>query len=66
MITKKTPLSKWLAPIVGIIVGAGLGYKASRQTGGDALPGSTAIIGGAILGGVAGFIMLLIDAKKGR
>lgn len=66
MIDKKTPLSKWLAPIVGIVVGGGLGYKAARQSGEAALPVSTAIIGGAILGGVAGVIMLLIDHKKVR
>jgi F0F1-type ATP synthase assembly protein I len=66
MIDKKTPLSKWLAPIVGVVIGAGLGYKAARSSGEVNVSLPTFIIGGAILGGVAGLVMLLIDHKKGR
>lgn len=53
--------SRWMGPLIGLVVGAYCGIQNPFALGG--LSQLTAIIGGAVLGGFAGILVMLLDPK---
>lgn len=53
--------SRWMGPSIGLVVGAYCGIQNPFALGG--LSQLTAIIGGAVLGGFAGILVMLLDPK---
>lgn len=53
--------SRWMGPLIGLVVGAYCGIQNPFALGG--LSQLTTIIGGAVLGGLAGILVMLLDPK---
>lgn len=64
MIKKNQPLSRWLAPPIGAVIGIGFGLKLVDQPKGQGPPNmdpTTAGLIGALMGLGAGVVILLVD-----
>jgi hypothetical protein len=60
----KESFPKWFGPFMGVSIGAGFGYKAATEAH-SGLTITQGMILGAVLGGTAGIIVLLMDLKRG-
>ncbi len=58
--TSDANFPRWSAPFVGMLVGTGIGLKSGQRTGEGLSP--TWLIGGAIIGGLAGGLIFLLDS----
>ncbi len=59
---KNTAFPRWAAPLVGIVAGALFGGRGARRAGEGFSP--TWMVGGAVLGLVAGLFVWLLDKPK--